>query len=226
MIRNLFSIFDPNINLYFRINWISSLINLLIIPLNFWLLKSRLNKIFKILLFTLFKEFKIILSNKFNRLNIIYFISLFIFILINNFIGLIPYIFTRSSHLNFSLILTIPFWISLIIFLWTKNTNFAFSHLIPQGTPFILIPFIVLIETISNIIRPITLSIRLTANIIAGHLLLTLIRGSAYNSTLIISICIIIIQILLLLLEFSVSIIQSYVFSILIILYIKETNYE
>nr|ACJ69629.1 ATP synthase F0 subunit 6 [Enicospilus sp. MD-2008] len=224
MMSNLFSIFDPNNNQFFDMNWISSMTNILIIPMNYWFIKSRLNKLMSIILILLFKEFKIILLNKFNMLNIIYFISLFMFILMNNFMGLFPYIFTSSSHLIFSLMISFPFWLSLMMLLWINNTNFAFSHLIPQSTPFVLMPFMVLIETISNMIRPMTLSVRLTANMIAGHLLLTLLSNSAYNSNFMISISIIIIQILLLLLEFSVSIIQSYVFTILMILYIKETN--
>jgi F-type H+-transporting ATPase subunit a len=83
-------------------------------------------------------------------------------------------------------------------------------------------PFIVLIETIRNVIRPGTLAIRLSANIIAGHLLLTLL-GNTGNllSTLIISL-LIFTQLLLLTLESAVAIIQSYVFTILSTLYSRE----
>lgn len=96
------------------------------------------------------------------------------------------------------------------------------THLVPQGTPPILIPFIVCIESIRNIIRPITLSVRLSANIIAGHLLLTLI-GSTGNILSIKNIPIIlIIQLILVILETAVSIIQSYVFIILTSLYSRE----
>jgi len=95
---------------------------------------------------------------------------------------------------------------------------------VPQGTPPVLIPFIVLIETIRNIIRPGTLAIRLTANIIAGHLLLTLLRrtNSSLNSYLLI--ILILSQILLLLLESAVAIIQSYVFAVLRTLFAREIN--
>jgi F-type H+-transporting ATPase subunit a len=95
---------------------------------------------------------------------------------------------------------------------------------VPQGTPRILIPFIVCIETIRNIIRPGTLAVRLTANIIAGHLLLTLIGNTGNNlSTLLISF-LLISQIALLLLEAAVAIIQSYVFAVLSTLYSREVN--
>jgi F-type H+-transporting ATPase subunit a len=85
-------------------------------------------------------------------------------------------------------------------------------------------PFIVCIETISNIIRPGTLAVRLTANIIAGHLLLTLI-GNTGNAmpTLLVSL-LVLAQIALLTLESAVAIIQSYVFAVLSTLYSREVN--
>ncbi|VEN36541.1 unnamed protein product, partial [Callosobruchus maculatus] len=97
-------------------------------------------------------------------------------------------------------------------------------HLVPQGTPNLLIPFIVLIESISNIIRPGTLSIRLSANIIAGHLLITLLGRTGPSLSLFIINILIITQILLLILETAVSIIQSYVFVVLRTLYSREVN--
>lgn len=226
MINNLFSIFDTSTNSIFELNWISSLINLFILPIIFWLIPSRIRLFFKNIIFSLYNELKIILNNKFNIFNILFFIGIILIIFLNNFIGLFPYIFTRSSHLIFSISISLPLWIRLIIFGWKNNTNFIFSHIIPQGTPNILIPFIVIIETIRNIIRPGTLAIRLTANIIAGHLLLTLLSQRAVNSYIYICLLIILIQIILLILEFRVSIIQSYVFTILRTLYTKETNYE
>uniref|UniRef100_A0A3Q2YWT5 ATP synthase F(0) complex subunit a n=1 Tax=Hippocampus comes TaxID=109280 RepID=A0A3Q2YWT5_HIPCM len=85
-----------------------------------------------------------------------------------------------------------------------------------------LIPSIVLIETISNVIRPGTLSVRLAANIIAGHLLLTLLGNTGPSlSTTLLSL-LILAQILLLVLESAVAIIQSYVFAVLRTLYARE----
>ena len=86
-------------------------------------------------------------------------------------------------------------------------------------------PFMVLIETIRNIIRPGTLAVRLAANIIAGHLLLTLLgnTGPSIRSSLLLSI-LIFSQILLLTLESAVAIIQSYVFAVLRTLYTREIN--
>lgn len=94
-----------------------------------------------------------------------------------------------------------------------------------QGTPPILIPFIVCIETIRNVIRPGTLAVRLTANIIAGHLLITLLGNTGpISSSYIILSLILITQIALLVLESAVAIIQSYVFAVLRTLYSSEVN--
>lgn len=97
-----------------------------------------------------------------------------------------------------------------------------FAHLVPQGTPSALIPFIVLIETISNIIRPGTLAVRLAANIIAGHLLLTLLGNTGPSLSTTLLSFLILAQVLLLVLESAVAVIQSYVFAVLSTLYARE----
>ena len=94
--------------------------------------------------------------------------------------------------------------------------------MVPLGTPSFLIPIIVIIETVSNIIRPMTLSIRLAANIVAGHLLLTLLGSQGPIISMIILTILIIRLILLLILEVAVACIQSYVFTILRSLYLNE----
>ncbi|TMV18898.1 ATP synthase F0 subunit 6, partial [Rhizobium sp. Td3] len=86
----------------------------------------------------------------------------------------------------------------------------------------VLIPFMVCIETIRNVIRPGTLAIRLTANIIAGHLLLTLLRNNGPSLPTILVSILLVVQIALLVLESAVAIIQSYVFTVLITLYSRE----
>merc|ERR1711970_576878 len=98
--------------------------------------------------------------------------------------------------------------------------NNLLAHLVPLGTPSFLIPVIVIIETVSNVIRPITLSIRLAANIVAGHLLLTLLGSQGPGVSGLILIILVISLILLLIL--AVACIQSYVFTILSSLYLNE----
>lgn len=225
MITNLFSIFDPSINLInLPLNWLRTFIGLIFIPYSFWLTPNRHFFFWNFILNKLHLEFKNLLGkNGFNGSTFI-FISLFSFILFNNFLGLFPYIFTSTSHLTISLSISLPLWLSFIFYGWINNSQHIFAHIIPQGTPRILIPFIVLIETISNIIRPGTLAVRLTANIIAGHLLITLLRRTGNNFPTFLIFILLFIQILLLILESAVAVIQSYVIAILRTLYSSEVN--
>nr|QGW14863.1 ATP synthase F0 subunit 6 [Mycalesis intermedia] len=225
MMNNLFSIFDPSTNIFnLSLNWLSTLIGLMFIPYSFWFIPNRYFMLWNFISLKLHNEFKTLMGiNSFNGSTFI-FISLFFFVLFNNFLGLFPYIFTSTSHLNLSLTLSLTLWLSFMIYGWINNTQHMFIHMIPQGTPTILMPFMVLIETISNIIRPGTLAVRLTANMIAGHLLLTLLGNSGMNMPNYLLIILIFTQILLLILEFAVAIIQSYVITILSTLYSSEIN--
>nr|QXI88797.1 ATP synthase F0 subunit 6 [Halpe nephele] len=225
MMTNLFSIFDPSTNLFnLPFNWLSTFIGILFIPYSFWLIPNRHFIIWNLIINKLHTEFKNLLGpNSFNGSTFI-FISLFSFILFNNFLGLFPYIFTSTSHLTISLSITLSLWLSFMFYGWINNSQHMFIHMIPQGTPSILMPFMVLIETISNIIRPGTLAVRLTANMIAGHLLLTLLSSTNTNIPNYLIIFLILVQILLLTLESAVAVIQSYVIAILSTLYSNEVN--
>nr|AWV83215.1 ATP synthase F0 subunit 6 [Euterpnosia chibensis] len=219
MMTNLFSSFDPSTGI-FSLNWISTLFSMFFFPMIFWYLPNRNMMAFTILLKILNNELKTLMSYKSLGSSLI-FMGLFMFILMNNFIGLFPYVFTSSSHLVFTLTLALPLWLTFMIFGWLNNMNHMFCHLVPIGTPWILTPFMVCIETISNLIRPGSLAVRLTANMIAGHLLMTLLGNSSINSGIYINL-ILIIQIMLMMFEFAVCIIQSYVFTVLSTLYSTE----
>nr|YP_009139386.1 ATP synthase F0 subunit 6 [Callimorpha dominula]AKF78257.1 ATP synthase F0 subunit 6 [Callimorpha dominula] len=225
MMSNLFSIFDPSTNLMnISFNWISTILGILFIPYSFWLIPNRHYYFWNIILQKLHNEFKTLLKNNYFQGSTFIFISMFSFILFNNFLGLFPYIFTSTSHLTLSLSISLPLWLSFMIYGWINNSQHMFIHMIPQGTPPILMPFMVLIETISNIIRPGTLAVRLTANMIAGHLLMTLLSGTSSNLNYYLILMLIMIQILLLILESAVAVIQSYVIAILTTLYSSEVN--
>nr|YP_010934897.1 ATP synthase F0 subunit 6 [Tassonia gloriae]WKV28888.1 ATP synthase F0 subunit 6 [Tassonia gloriae] len=224
MMMNLFSIFDPSSSELFSFNWVSSILVILFLPLSFWFIPSRWNFGVNILVFYLSKEFSVLMNKKLNLINLVVFIGLFMMILLNNFMGLFPYIFTSSSHLVMSLTSALILWSSFMLFGWIKNSSFMFTHLVPQGTPSVLMPFMVIVETLSNMIRSGTLSVRLSANMIAGHLLMTLISSTGVNMNLIMLIFMLLAQSLLILLEISVSMIQAYVFSVLSTLYSTETN--
>nr|QEH58854.1 ATP synthase F0 subunit 6 [Caroperla siveci] len=225
MMTNLFSVFDPSTSiLNLSLNWFSTVLGLLIMPYMFWLLPSRFNLIWNNILLTLHQEFKTLLGTSGHQGSTFMFISLFSLILFNNFLGLFPYIFTSSSHLTLTLGLALPLWLSFMIYGWINHTQHMFAHLVPQGTPAVLMPFMVCIETISNVIRPGTLAVRLAANMIAGHLLLTLLGNTGPSLTYSILSLLIVAQIALLVLESAVAIIQSYVFAVLSTLYASEVN--
>nr|YP_010554598.1 ATP synthase F0 subunit 6 [Cheumatopsyche infascia]UYO79218.1 ATP synthase F0 subunit 6 [Cheumatopsyche infascia] len=225
MMNNLFSIFDPYSSLMnLQLNWLSSLLIFLFLPMNYWLNPSRYNMMFILLFNFLNNEINNLMKSNNFKGNKILFMSLFMMILFNNFLGLFPYIFTSTSHLIFNLSFSLPIWFSLMFFGWINKTQNMFSHLIPTGTPPLLMPFMVLIETTSNMIRPGTLAIRLTANMIAGHLLITLLSQNGPMIPFFFSFFLVAAEIMLLILEISVSIIQTYVFTILSSLYTSEIH--
>lgn len=107
--------------------------------------------------------------------------SLFLFLLVNNLLGMIPYSFASTSHL----ILT--FWLSFTVVLGATILGFQkhglkfFSLFVPSGCPLALLPLLVLIELISYLSRNISLGLRLGANILSGHMLLSILGGFTYN---------------------------------------------
>nr|QJF46455.1 ATP synthase F0 subunit 6 [Hydrelia parvulata] len=225
MMSNLFSIFDPSTNLFnIPLNWMSTFLGLMFLPYTFWLIPTRHFILWNFITTKLHNEFKTLLKTNYFNGSTFIFVSLFTFILFNNFLGLFPYIFTSTSHLTLSLSMSLPLWLSFMLYGWINNSQHMFIHLVPQGTPTVLMPFMVLIETISNIIRPGTLAVRLTANMIAGHLLMTLLSGMGTSLPSYLIFFLIIAQILLLTLESAVAVIQSYVIVILSTLYSSEVN--
>nr|ACP04301.1 ATP synthase F0 subunit 6 [Drosophila pseudoobscura] len=224
MMTNLFSVFDPSAIFNLSLNWLSTLLGLLMIQSIYWLMPSRFNIFWNSILQTLHKEFKTLLGPSGHNGSTFIFISLFSLILFNNFMGLFPYIFTSTSHLTLTLSLALPLWLCFMLYGWINHTQHMFAHLVPQGTPAVLMTFMVCIETISNVIRPGTLAVRLTANMIAGHLLLTLLGNTGPSMSYFLVTFLLIAQIALLVLESAVAMIQSYVFAVLSTLYSSEVN--
>jgi F-type H+-transporting ATPase subunit a len=107
--------------------------------------------------------------------------TLFLFILINNFIGMVPYSFASTSHfvLTFGLSFTIVLGATILGF--AKHGLEFFSLFVPAGCPLVLVPLLVFIEFISYLARNISLGLRLAANITAGHMLLNILAGFTYN---------------------------------------------
>nr|ANQ92680.1 ATP synthase F0 subunit 6 [Bathynomus sp. YS-2016] len=221
MMTNLFSIFDPSTHLGLPLNWVAIFLGLVIIPLGFWTLPSRQGLMFSQMVEGLMGEMVALLGVR-GKGSTLMLMALFLLILVNNSMGLLPYIFTSSAHLWFTLGLALPLWFGYFLYGWAANTLHSLAHLVPQGTPYSLMPFMVLIESISGLIRPVTLSVRLAANMIAGHLLLALMSGAVSVLSPISGALIILAQIALLLLEAAVAAIQAYVFTTLSALYVSE----
>ncbi|YP_637145.1 ATP synthase F0 subunit 6 (mitochondrion) [Crocodylus porosus] len=152
-------------------------------------------------------------------------ISLLTMLILNNLLGLLPYTFTPTTQLSMNMALALPLWLATVLIGLRNKPTSSLAHLLPEGTPTPLIPILILIETISLLIRPIALAVRLTANLTAGHLLLHLISTAALSlmttSTLLAGLTLIILT-LLMLLEIAVAMIQAYVFTLLLSLYLQE----
>ena len=168
-----------------------------------------------------------ILPGKSNEKYIPLIINIFYFILLNNIIGLIPYSFTTTSHMAITLTL------SLAIIIGVKKHSLGFFNLflpsgLNKGFIRILIPLIFLIEFISYFTRIISLSVRLTANMMSGHTLLKIIANFGLQYTSFYPYVFVLIPLLILIpvviLELGVAIIQAYVFTMLTASYIKDAE--
>lgn len=121
------------------------------------------------------------INNKNGQIYFPFMYALFIFILINNLIGMIPYSFASTSHfiLTFSLSFTVVLGATLLGF--KEHGLKFFSLFVPAGCPLGLLPLLVLIEFISYLARNVSLGLRLAANILSGHMLLNILSGFTYN---------------------------------------------
>jgi F-type H+-transporting ATPase subunit a len=154
--------------------------------------------------------------------------TLFVFIFFTNFLGLLPYSFTVTSHIivTFAMALVV-FLTVLVIGFWTHGLHF-FSLFVPSGAPLWLLPLIVPIEIISFLTRPISLSVRLAANMLAGHTMLKVFAGfivtmlSAGGVLAVFSIAPLLAGVAVTALEVLVAAIQAWVFALLTCIYLNE----
>lgn len=220
MIISLFSVFDPTSYFILSLNWIVFLMIFMFIPIKYYVI-SREN-------FLVFKNISFRLESIFREVSYPYYkglvflcVGTFIYLVIINLIGLFPFVFTVTVHPIFNLGVGIIIWFSFFIIGWYNKFIIRAAHLVPEGSPLILAPLIVIIERISHLIRPFTLSVRLAANIIAGHLIIGLISKISIIGYTYIWISVFF-QNILILLEIGVAIIQGFVFRILLLLYSLE----
>nr|AYD74965.1 ATP6 [Dicrurus adsimilis] len=151
--------------------------------------------------------------------------SLMMFLLLINLLGLLPYTFTPTTQLSMNLALAFPLWLATLLTGLRNQPSASLGHLLPEGTPTPLIPALIMIETISLLIRPLALGVRLTANLTAGHLLIQLISTATVTlaSTMpMVSLITLLVLFLLTILEVAVAMIQAYVFVLLLSLYLQE----
>jgi F-type H+-transporting ATPase subunit a len=154
--------------------------------------------------------------------------TLFVFILMNNLIGMVPYSFASTSHfiLTFALSFTIVLGSTILGF--QKHGLKFFSLLVPAGCPLALLPLLVLIEFISYLARNVSLGLRLAANITAGHMLLNILSGFVYKimSSGLFYLILALIPLTFIIafsgLELGIALIQAQVFVVLSSSYIKD----
>lgn len=146
-----------------------------------------------------------------------YLFAFFVFLLLNNFSSVFSFNFPLTRQVSTVFLASLRFWSSLIIWMIAKKCGGFLSHSIPEGTPMLLVPFLFAIELIRNSIRPLTLTVRLVANILAGHLLLTLLSGLVFTAF-----PFFIFYMALNAVETVVAVIQAYIFVTMIALYYSE----
>jgi len=155
--------------------------------------------------------------------------TLFMFVLTGNLFGMIPYSFTYTSHLAVTAGLALLVFFAVLIIGVIRHGFHFFTLFAPSGVPGVLLPLVVAIELISFLSRPITLSVRLFANMVAGHVMLKVIAGfcvmmmTAGGFAWLGIIAPLALNTLMIGFEFFIAFIQAYVFAVLTCIYLKDT---
>jgi F-type H+-transporting ATPase subunit a len=147
--------------------------------------------------------------------------SIFMFVLFGNLIGMIPYSFTFTSHIAVTLTMSIVIFLMVTIIAFIKHGFKFFSFFLPAGVPIILSPLMIAIEVISYFTRPFSISVRLFANMMAGHTLLKVIGGFVIPLG-IFGVVPIAGLVAVIGLEFLIAFLQAYIFTILTCIYIND----
>jgi F-type H+-transporting ATPase subunit a len=147
--------------------------------------------------------------------------SIFMFVLFGNLIGMIPYSFTFTSHIAITLTMAVVIFLMVTVIAFMKHGLKFFSFFLPEGVPIILSPLMIVIEVISYFTRPFSLSVRLFANMMAGHTLLKVIGGFVVPLG-IFGIVPIAGLVAVMGLEFLIAFLQAYIFTILTCIYIND----
>ena len=148
--------------------------------------------------------------------------SLFVFVLMCNMIGMVPYSFTVTSHIIVTMVLALFIFIAVTVIGFLKHGLKYLSIFVPKGVPVILLPLITIIEIISYLSRPVSLSVRLFANMMAGHTMLKVFGGFVISLGLLGGWLPLSFSVALTGLEILVAFLQAYVFAILTCIYLND----
>ena len=148
--------------------------------------------------------------------------SLFMFVLFCNMIGMLPYAFTVTSHIIVTLVMALFIFISVTIIGFIKHGFKYLNIFVPKGVPIVLLPLITIIEIISYLSRPVSLSVRLFANMMAGHTMLKVFGGFVISLGLLGGWLPLSFSVALTGLEILVAFLQAYVFAILTCIYLND----
>jgi F-type H+-transporting ATPase subunit a len=149
-------------------------------------------------------------------------LTLFVFILFANVLGLIPYSFTVTSHIVITLALALVVFIGATIIGFIRNGFGYLKLFVPSGVPVLLLPLVVVIEIVSYFIRPMSLSIRLFANMMAGHMMLKVMAGFVVMLGVTAGWLPLAAMVGLMGLELLVAALQAYVFALLTCMYLSD----
>ena len=148
--------------------------------------------------------------------------SLFVFVLLCNMVGMLPYSFTVTSHIIVTLIMALFIFFAVTIIGFLKHGFKYLSIFVPSGVPVVLLPLITVIEIISYLSRPVSLSVRLFANMMAGHTMLKVFGGFVISLGLLGGWLPLSFSVALTGLEILVAFLQAYVFAILTCIYLND----
>ena len=147
--------------------------------------------------------------------------TIFVFVLFGNFLGMLPYSFTFTSHIAVTLTMALVIFILVTVIAFLKHGTKFFSFFLPAGVPIFLAPLMIAIEVISYFTRPFSLSIRLFANMMAGHTLLKVVGGFVFPLG-VLGFVPIAGLVAITGLEFLIAFLQAYIFTILTCIYIND----
>nr|WIL10297.1 ATP synthase F0 subunit 6 [Nothopoda sp.] len=210
---NLFSSFD----LFFFNFPLMSLIFFMLIFLNFWIINFKM-MLSKMLYKFMFNSFVMLKNKKFNKMMMIYMMIFMLFVFYMNFFGSIPYNIPLTSQASVVLMFCMMNWLMINMFLFFNLYKSFLVHCIPEGTPIMMIFFLFIIEIISNLIRPLTLMLRLMGNIIAGHIFINLIFSLMMNM----GSCFFLLYLFYMSVELFIGFLQAYIMSTLIMMYYSD----